>query len=284
MGTHPIFESDFDCLTAFQTMDKSGPNRFVFPTGLNILDKDTKIIVNKISRTRELSETAKTSIDIRNVTPRKRVVFQCPTATLVPNTKGKREHERQKEAKEVFGMGQSRAFQMERGKIVTHVKNYEATTRQQIRDDKIREIMKSDRKRRKEEKKLRAEKSKSCSKSTAIIIKGLQDKTFRKSYIRRHLEKFGEIVRISSVVGQARSVMIRFSDASVCKKVYRVGSKDITQLFPRFPKAEIKLVKSDKNSDSVAAFQPVRSHPLSFIGIAASGSGSLTFAPFDPSK
>jgi len=141
-------------------MDKSGPNRFVFPTGLNILDKDTKIIVNKISRTRELSETAKTSIDIRNVTPRKRVVFQCPTATLVPNTKGKREHERQKEAKEVFGMGQSRAFQMERGKIVTHVKNYEATTRQQIRDDKIREIMKSDRKRRKEEKKLRAEKSK----------------------------------------------------------------------------------------------------------------------------
>merc|ERR1712130_587157 len=99
--------------------------------------------------------------------------------------------------------------------------------------------MKSDRKRRKEEKKLRAEKSKSCSKSTAIIIKGLQDKTFRKSYIRRHLEKFGEIVRISSVVGQARSVMIRFQTRPCAKKFTASAVKTLRSSFRAFRRQKL---------------------------------------------
>jgi hypothetical protein len=84
-------------------------------------------------------------------------------------------------------------------------------------------------------------------KPTAVIIRGLQEKTFRKNYIRRHLEKYGEIVRISSVVGQARSVMVRFAETKVCSKVYKIGSKDIKTLFPKFPKADIKIVKGRFN-------------------------------------
>lgn len=88
----------------------------------------------------------------------------------------------------------------------------------------------------------------------------MQEKTFKKHYIRRHLQKYGEIVRISSVVGHARAVMVRFSSPSVCKKVYKIGTKDVTELFPRFPKAEVKMVKSDIKEEpipTVAAFQPV---------------------------
>ena len=77
------------------------------------------------------------------------------------------------------------------------------------------------------------------------------------------MQKFGEILRISSVVGQARSVMVRFAEPSSTKKVMKIANKDMTEIFPRFPKAEIKLVKSSKSkTEGARAFQPVTTaHP-----------------------
>ena len=53
-------------------------------------------------------------------------------------------------------------------------------------------------KKRKESERLKAEKAKSSSRPTAVMIRGLREKTFRKDFIRTHMEKYGEIVKISS--------------------------------------------------------------------------------------
>ena len=68
------------------------------------------------------------------------------------------------------------------------------------------------------------------------MIRGLREKTFRKDFIRTHMEKYGEIVKISSglhngittaltdlclVQGHARAVMVRFADYKSAVKVHK---------------------------------------------------------------
>ena len=64
--------------------------------------------------------------------------------------------------------------------------------------------------------------------------------------MKKKLIKFGEIIRVSSVEGQARAVMVRFESPTDCKRAFTALKKDFPKIFPRFPKGEVKLVKPER--------------------------------------
>jgi len=157
------------------------------------------------------------------------------------------------------------AFDKSDGAIIGRVENYDANRVEQIRTNIIKDIKLGEKKRKKEEKKIKVEKVKDTGKSTCIVLRGLREKTFNKAYLRNKLGQFGEIVRISSVVGQARSVMVRFADYKECKNAFKTLKEDFSKIFSRFPKGEVKLVKPDRKkkvSTPVTAFTNLEQKPV----------------------
>ena len=61
----------------------------------------------------------------------------------------------------------------------------------------IKDIVKREKRRKEKEKRARIERIKDRGKSTCILLKGLREKTFNKTYLMKKLNKFGEIIRVS---------------------------------------------------------------------------------------
>lgn len=132
---------------------------------------------------------------------------------LVPDAKRRERHNKEKEERvKYFKNGNSRTFEVEGDNTIKgRLLNYEAHQHEELRNQLVKEIVLTEKvkfpknmiikilkKKRKESEKLKAEKAKSSSRPTAVMIRGLREKTFRKDFIRSHMEKYGEIVKISS--------------------------------------------------------------------------------------
>jgi len=222
----------------------------LFPTGLNLLESKTQKLIKDI--TSEHVRTFKEEINLEKGIKKGRRVIKSDKITLVPNTKKAAENAEKK----MFQASTPRSFSIhgEKG-VIGRIENLDANRVEHIRSDIIKDIKKEDRKRKKEAKRVKIETVKNTGQSTCIILRGLREKTFNKNYLKKRLDQFGEIVRISSVVGQARSVMVRYADYKSCKKAYKTLHKNFAEIFPRFPKGDVKLVKPDKK-----IVQPIQSY------------------------
>jgi len=214
----------------------------LYPVGLNLLEKGTQEIITKLTdeRTKQFKERVLLEKGIK----KGRRVMASGRATLVPNTRKMADNER---TKQLFIEGINKDFALDdKNRIIGKVDNIDANRHEAIREKIIKDIRKDEKKRKQEEKRLRIEKIKDQGKSTCVLLKGLREKTFNKTYLIKKLNKFGEIVRVSSVEGQARAVMVRFDSPGDCKRAFSSLKKDFGSIFPRYPKGEVKLVKPER--------------------------------------
>jgi len=305
MGTHPIFESDFDCLTEkekmtdrrrveqrgngillappmdlrdkIQTMadasskygandDMSTPgggqlidqskmtDSMLYPVGLNLLEKGTRELVSKL--TDERTKQFKKDILLeKGIKKGRRVVASGGTATLVPNTRKMANNER---TRTLFIEGINKDYALdEQNRIIGKVDNIDANRHEAVRAKLIKDIVKREKKRKETEKRARIERIKDQGKSTCVLLKGLREKTFNKTYLKKKLAKFGEIIRVSSVEGQARAVMIRFDEPTSCKRAFTALKANFGTIFPRFPNGEVKLVKPERKKNQFERAEPI---------------------------
>ncbi|CBY38308.1 unnamed protein product [Oikopleura dioica] len=232
---------------------------FVFPPGLNLLEKKTKEIVSGGQA------AAKKNPFCPEVSNKRRVIQKSDDKLLVPDAKRRERYNKEREERvKYFTNGKARNYELQGDNIKGRLLNYQAHQHEELRNQLVKEIVLTEKKKRKETERLKTEKAKSSSKPTAVMIRGLREKTFRKDFIRSHMEKYGEIVKISSVQGHARAVMVRFADYKSAVKVHKDVNNPEKKIFPKFPNAEIKLVKSEskRKLPSVPAFASVPNTPI----------------------